>query len=69
MLTLLLVAALCDDAGCIYMDATKKMKITSDYECAQMANFANHRNISENNDVRFACLEPKKYRELEAREI
>jgi hypothetical protein len=69
MMTLLLVAALCDSAGCTYMDVSRKFNIATDNECVQMANFANSENRKNRKDPRFACLEPSKYRELVSREL
>jgi hypothetical protein len=69
MLTLVLVAGLCVDIGCIYMEVTEKFKITSDYECVQIANFANRENAKNNQDPRFSCMSPEKYRYLSAREL
>lgn len=69
MISLLLVAALCTDTGCTYMDTTNRFKVKSDAECAQMANFLNSENRSSGIDPRFACLEPSKYRLLVSREL
>lgn len=69
MISLLLVAALCTDTGCTYMDTTSRFKVQSDEDCAQMANFLNQENRVSGTDPRFACLEPSKYRALVTREL
>ena len=69
MLTLVLVAGLCADVGCIYMEVTEKFKIKSDYECVQIANFANRENAKNNKEPRFSCMEPARYRDLASREL
>lgn len=69
MITLILVAALCDTNGCSYMDTSGRFDIRSDKECVQMANFLNNENRINRKDPRFSCLEPSKYRALASREM
>lgn len=64
MLTLLMVAALCDNLGCTYMDVTERFDIKSNAECAHVSVFLNEENILNQRPARFSCLEPKKYRTL-----
>ncbi len=64
MLTLLMVAALCDDLGCTYMDVTERFSIKSNAECEHVSVFLNEENIMNNRNPRFACLEPSKFKSL-----
>lgn len=64
MLTLVMVAALCDNLGCTYMDITERFSINSDAECQHVSVFLNEENIMNNRNPRFACLEPAKFKAL-----
>lgn len=69
MMTLLLVAALCDINGCTYMDITERFGIKSDAECAHVSVFLNEENILNKKNPRFACLEPSRLRALAGKNI
>lgn len=64
MIAVLLVAALCDNLGCTYMDITERFSIKSDAECQHVSVFLNQENILNNRNPRFACLEPSKFKAL-----
>lgn len=64
MLTLVLVAALCTAEGdriCTYMDVTRRMQVTTDAECYQMALLGNEHNVSTGQDPRYDCVAPAQY--------
>lgn len=65
MLSLLLVAALCSDVGCDYINATGRFpELRSDADCWEMANHLNGQNRLKGQDPRFACLEPAAFARL-----
>lgn len=68
MLNLVLVVGMCGAGGCDYIDVTSRFpEVTNDYECVLMAADLNLQNASQGEDPRFACLEPAKLRELNAK--
>lgn len=69
MLTLVLVAGLCFDLGCIYDNVTSKFDIQSDADCIQIANFGNSENAKNNKEPRFSCMSPEQYMYLAAKEM
>lgn len=61
MLTLLLVAGLCSDNLCTYLDVTKHMQVTSDAGCYETALIANQHNVDTGQTPRYDCVTQERF--------
>jgi len=61
MLKLLLVAGLCSDNACTYLDVTKHMQVTSDASCYEIALIANQHNVDTGQTPRYDCVTQERF--------
>lgn len=65
MLTLLLVASLCDSSGCGYSDVTSRFpEASTNRNCLEVALAINLQNAAAKEPTRFVCIPPAEYRRL-----